>query len=185
MTSNAPEIKSDVKTSSRRVNGANFLFGSAFLILAFFYAQAPCENSAIVFLLIHGTTQLSYFIIGSLKPDDFTLLFLALLDFGTIIWGMANIFSAYPSWQSNSLTDLGYCPRTPYLTAFIYLVAYAVSTFLVFFFGCVCLICTCGFKKSWILKCEMKACNNLYLSNRINLNVIWRRLFKIIGVSCN
>ena len=105
-------IKFVFKTKSC-FNGMNFLVGSAFLILAFFYAETPCENSTIVFLLIHGTLQLSQFIIGSLKPDDFTLPILVFLDFVSFIWGAAVIFSAYPSWQSNSPTDYGYCPRTP------------------------------------------------------------------------
>ena len=180
MTSN---LESDGKTSSRRVTGASFFFGTAFLILAFFYADVPCENSSIVFLLIHGTLQLAYFLIGSLQPNDFTLPILILLDFVTIIWGTIVVVAAYPHWQFESPTDYGYCPRTPYLTAFVYLVTNVVCAFLLLVFGCCCIIYTfVAWFDFFVIVFNFQILNrkliNENLKTRINLKMWnWRDYF--------
>jgi hypothetical protein len=138
-----PPPESDKTFSRRRVSGISFVIGLFFLVLAVIYAHAPCENSAITFLLIAGILQLSHFIVGALQPKDVLLPILTLQEFAINVWGMFVIFKAYSGWQHESPSVAGYCPKTPFLTAFAYLVANAVGSLIVLCLACICLIYTC------------------------------------------
>ena len=138
-----PPPESKKKFSQGRVTGVSFVIGLLFLVLAVIYAQAPCENSAITFLLITGILQLSHFVVGALKPKDLLLPILTLQEFAISIWGMFVIFKAYSGWQHESPSVAGYCPKVPFLTAFAYLVANAVGSLIVLCLACFCLIYTC------------------------------------------
>ena len=124
----------------KSVGGITFIFGILIMTLAFLYVKEPCDNPAIYFLLFLGTVHFSSYIISQLSPDDITLPFLALLELGLLIWGSFAILSEYTLWQYTIQDQQGYCPRVPYLTAFVYLVAHWILMGVVVIVGCLSLL---------------------------------------------
>jgi hypothetical protein len=120
--------------------GITFIFGILIMTLAFLYAKEPCDNPTIYFLLFLGTVHFSSYIISQLSPDDVALPFLALLELGLLIWGSFAILNAYTLWQYTIPDQLGYCPRVPYLTAFVFLVAHWILMGVVIIVGCLSLL---------------------------------------------
>ena len=123
-------------------SGCSFVIGLVFIIVGAIYnAQGTCDNSAVLFLLIHG----SLLVIAGLTPGlpicIPLVMLVALVDFVTVLWGMFAVFGAYSTWQFDSPNGSGYCPQVPFLLAFIDLIFYAILLVpLLICFPCICIV---------------------------------------------
>jgi hypothetical protein len=141
-----PNSESAVAVSA----GCSFVIGLVFIIVGAIYnAQGTCDNSAVLFLLIHGSLLIISGLVISgllslpyLHPSPICIplvMLVTLVDFVTVIWGMFAVFGAYSTWQFDSPNGSGYCPQVPFLLAFIDLIFYAI----LFVLTLICIPCIC------------------------------------------
>ena len=160
---------SDATTSRTKIvaySSSVSVVGLILVIIGAIYnsRQESCDNTAILFLLIHGSLLLAAGLLPCCSPV------ISIADLGVVIWGMVTIFGAYSTWQYANPSAPGFCPQVPFIVAFVDLILVAVLIGLCLiglpFLCCLGLpfIC-CFFDDDWNSNAQMFNCSN----RKINL----------------
>merc|ERR1712012_1012681 len=100
--------------------------GIAMLVVGLQY-QDECKNHGAYYLEVEGGLMVGWCILGvvaiCMGPLAIIPVVVGLISGLTItIWGSVNIFGSYSKWTSTAVDDENYCPYTPFMWSFVWLI---------------------------------------------------------------
>ena len=121
--------------------GANLLLGLLFLSIAYIFQTEKCESGAISYLFFHGIILVALFFIRLQSSDDFMLPCLWVASVFIVLLNGVGVFVGFSTWQHTAPDESGYCPRSPYMLAFIALIWFCLEYAVIFLFVFGLLVC--------------------------------------------
>ena len=115
--------------------------GLVFLSIAYIYQSEKCESGAISYLFYHGIILVALFFIRLQSSDDFMLPCLWVASVFIVLLNGVGVFVGFSTWQHTAPDESGYCPRSPYLVAFVSLIWFCLEYAVIFLFVFGLLVC--------------------------------------------